>query len=96
MFQNVIPLIVGVSGPVYIDGNGDRALSLQMKNFHDGKMERVANYFRHSGKLEFTDSNMYWPGGTVNAPKGRPECGFNKELCVTPGMKIICYFGQRS
>jgi len=63
-----------------------------MKNFHDGKMQRVANYFRHSEKLEFTNSSMYWPGGTVNAPKGRPDCGFDNEFCVSPGVKIILSF----
>ena len=60
-----------------------------MKNFHDGKLERVANYFRHSEKLEFTDSNMYWPGGTTKAPNGRPDCGFDNEFCVSPGERII-------
>lgn len=85
---NVISIILGVSGPVFIDGNGDRALSLQMKNFHGGKMHRVANYFRHSEKLEFTDSKMYWPGRTVNTPKGRPDCGFDNEFCVSPGVNM--------
>ncbi|KAJ7376461.1 hypothetical protein OS493_034449 [Desmophyllum pertusum] len=82
----------GVSGPVFIDENGDRALSLQMKNFHNGKMDRVANYFRHTGQLEFMNTVIVWPGGTVIAPKGRPECGFNQELCSPPVIwKIALY-----
>lgn len=60
-----------------------------MRNFHDGTMERVANYFRHSEELQFTESNMYWPGGTTNAPNGRPDCGFDNEFCVSPGVRII-------
>ena len=63
-----------------------------MKNFHNGKMDRVADYFRHSGKLEFTKATMVWPGGAVTAPKGRPECGFDEEFCVSPGKKEICRF----
>ena len=86
----------GVSGQVFIDGNGDRALSLQMKNFHNGKMDRVANYFRHSGKLEFMNVTTVWPGGSVTPPKGRPDCGFDNEFCLPPGKKIIYQLMQRS
>ena len=76
----------GVSGLVFIDENGDRAISLQMKNFHNGKMVRVANYFRHSEKLEFLKITTVWPGGSVTAPLGRPDCGFSNEFCTPPGM----------
>ena len=78
----------GVSGLVFIDENGDRAITLQMKNFQNGRMVRVANYFRHSEELEFINATTLWPGGSVVAPLGRPKCGFNREFCSSPGMTI--------
>ena len=58
-----------------------------MKNFHNGTMFRMASYFRHTGKLEILNVTAYWPGGSVTAPLGRPECGFNGEFCSPPGRK---------
>lgn len=82
----------GVSGSVFIDQHGDRAISLQMKNFNNGKMPCVANYFRQTGKLKYRDVTLVWPGGSVKAPLGRPECGFNNELCPAPEYwKIALY-----
>lgn len=85
-------LLAGVSGPVFIDENGDRALSLQMKNFHNGKMPCVASYFRLTGKLEYMGTAIVWPGGSVKAPLGRPKCGFDSELCPSPGIKNVFIF----
>ena len=28
----------------------------------------------------------------MNAPKGRPDCGFDNEFCVSPGVKISLSF----
>lgn len=82
----------GISGPIFIDENGDRTLSLQMKNYQNGKMPYVASYFHHTGKLNFTNITLVWPGGTVHAPLGRPECGFDSELCPPPVIwKIALY-----
>ena len=58
-----------------------------MKNFNNGKMPCVANYFRQTGKLKYRDVTLVWPGGSLKAPLGRPECGFNNELCPAPGKK---------
>ena len=80
--------LAGVSGQVFVDENGDRTITLQMRNFHNGEMVRVANYFRHLEELEFTDTTTVWPGGSVTAPLGRPECGFNGEFCSSPGMMM--------
>lgn len=75
----------GISGSIYIDEKGDRSLTLQIKNFQNGKMPSIASYFTKSGKLEFTsDVIPIWPGGSASHPLGRPECGFNGELCPSP------------
>ena len=95
MRQNLLFILqlAGISGPVFIDENGDRSLSLQMKNFHNGKLFHMASYFRRIphypatsvAKLEILNVTTYWPGGSVVAPLGRPECGFNGEFCPPPG-----------
>ena len=81
--------LAGISGPVFIDENGDRSLSLQMKNFYNGKLFHMASYFRRTEKLEILNVTTYWPGGSVVAPLGRPECGFNGEFCPPPGRRNI-------
>ncbi|XP_044174474.1 atrial natriuretic peptide receptor 1-like [Acropora millepora] len=72
----------GISGYIYIDSHGDRSLSLQLKNFQNGKMLSIASFFMETGKLQFgSNVTLLWPGGSTVAPLGRPECGFNMELC---------------
>ena len=56
-----------------------------MKNFYNGKLFHMASYFRRTEKLEILNVTTYWPGGSVVAPLGRPECGFNGEFCPPPG-----------
>lgn len=88
LIKHDVSSLAGVSGQVFVDENGDRTITLQMRNFHNGEMVRVANYFRHLEELEFTNTTTIWPGGSVTAPLGRPECGFNGEFCSSPGMMM--------
>ena len=30
------------------------------------------------------NGTIIWPGGTQKVPLGRPECGFDGELCAPP------------
>ena len=74
-----------MTGTVAIDQSGDRMLSLQLRNIQNGiqkKYVRIADYFGMTGKLEFRKgSTIVWPGPTSDVPLGRPECGFDNELC---------------
>ncbi|XP_015754056.1 PREDICTED: atrial natriuretic peptide receptor 1-like [Acropora digitifera] len=79
----------GISGSIYIDSHGDRSLSLQLKNFQNGKMLSVASFFMETGKLQFgSNVTLLWPGGSTVAPLGRPECGFNMEFCPSLGILV--------
>ncbi|XP_065051020.1 atrial natriuretic peptide receptor 1-like [Rhopilema esculentum] len=72
----------GASGLVIIDSVGDRAAALQLKNIQKGKYRRVFNYFNSEQKLQvLNETQIIWPGNTLSAPLGRPECGFGGELC---------------
>ena len=74
--------LIGASGLVVIDSVGDRAAALQLKNIQKGKYRRVFNYFNSEQKLQpLNETQIIWPGNTLSAPLGRPECGFDGELC---------------
>ena len=83
-----ILILQGITGEVSIDKNGDRMVSLQLRNLHDGRLRRVANYFGITQTLEFLNVTLIWPGGATTPPLGRPECGFDNEFCVRTGSYV--------
>lgn len=75
--------ILGASGRVVIDNNGDRSSALQFKNIQNGRYHRVFNYFSVEQQLVLLNETVIiWPGNTKQAPLGRPYCGFLGEFCV--------------
>ena len=75
---------------MHITHNGDRTLSLQLRNIQRGKFVPVANYFTNDNRYERLNQSKIWPGGLSTAPVGRPLCGFENELCPPKGIKRTC------
>ncbi|XP_048580890.1 atrial natriuretic peptide receptor 1 isoform X2 [Nematostella vectensis] len=83
---------VGVTGEVFIDENGDRTVAFQLRNHQNRSLVKIANYFRVTDTLEILNNTIVWPGGGTNPPLGRPECGFDNELCTPAEIwKTIVY-----
>lgn len=62
-----------------------------MRNFYNGEMVCVVNYFWYLEEFEFMDIMIVWLGGFVIVLLGRFECGFNGEFCLFLGMMMLIF-----
>ncbi|XP_014672101.1 PREDICTED: gamma-aminobutyric acid type B receptor subunit 1-like [Priapulus caudatus] len=72
----------GMSGPIFIDAQGNRAPDYVLQNFKDDFYAFA--FYRHSdGTLMVNKSYVViFPGGGTIVPEDHPPCGWNNEFCV--------------
>lgn len=72
--------LIGKSGTVVLDGNGNREPFYELRNFQYGVPVHMCTY--NVLKQCIGESvRVLWPGGRNGPPKDQPECGFDNELC---------------
>lgn len=74
--------LLGKSGNLAIDENGDRVTSYQLEIAKKGVLDTFAIFHGPTKSYQFVNSTtVVWPGGGTTAPLGRPPCGFDNEFC---------------
>lgn len=85
--------ILGITGQVRIDENGDRDAdySLNDFNYSTGKFQEVG---KHTGSNKTFKPkpgiSIHWPNG--EPPRDTPECGFHGKGCYTLAGQFIKLF----
>lgn len=89
-FFNMKKSILGFTGPVHIDKNGDRIPLFNIDNVNNGKLVTVATYNPLNNKsIEMIPNEVIvFPGNTTDVPKDVPYCGFDHSKCLS-GQYII-------
>lgn len=93
MFINYFFVLVGITGQVRIDDNGDRDADYSISDLDPitGRFEVVAHYI--GLKREYTPvrgKKIHWPGGREGPPLDVPPCGFlgNNPECRDNGKRF--------
>ncbi|XP_046567278.1 atrial natriuretic peptide receptor 1-like [Haliotis rubra] len=77
--------VLGVTGDVIIDDNGDRDtdFSILDLNINDGEFQVVANYWGdRPGYTPVEYMTIHWPGTSGLPPQNTPRCGFRGDAPV--------------
>ena len=66
-----------------IDPQGDRKPDYDMAILNNGTWITMFEYIPSNQSIQFVTTDVLWSAGVSSPPKGRPPCGWNKELCPT-------------